>query len=462
MRFIFLLAIIYSFGYLQAQNSLNMSLLYHWKDSTITGSTLYNNAFNEVWGYAANGKEYAIIGSSLGTHFFDVTDPINSQQVAFVQGRDTGANIVHRDYHDYNGYLYAVTDEGDGSLQIMDLSYLPDSVQVVYDSDSKIKLSHNIFIDSATGKLYSCGTAKFEVYDLTADPTNPNLIIKCNFNIPWWNSTIGGGTGYAHDLFVRNDTAYLNAGNGLYVVDFSTTTSPVLLGSYTTYPHQGYNHSGWLSENGQTYCLADETWGKKVKILDVSDVSDIQFIDTVGSNIHENSIPHNLIIKGNYLYVSFYVDGTYIWDISNPSSPALVGFYDTSNEPHLEDYRGNWGVYPFLPSGILLASDMQEGLFVFDVQQAISGVGRVNSDKHFNVFPNPAQDRLNIIGLAHFGESFELTLTDLNGKKVYQDTFNNTFLSKKTIHLPQHLQSGIYILHISNDLIHQAEQIIKK
>ena len=34
---------------------------------------------------------------------------------------------------DYNGYLYAVCDENASSLQIMDLSYLPDSVHLVYD-----------------------------------------------------------------------------------------------------------------------------------------------------------------------------------------------------------------------------------------------------------------------------------------------------------------------------------------
>ncbi len=461
MRSILLALIISISSSAISQDSLNMSLLYHWKDSSITGSSLYNNAFNEIWGYASNGREYAIIGSTLGTHFFDVTDPVNSQQIDLVIGRDTGANIVHRDYHDYNGYLYAVTDEGDGSLQIIDLSYLPDSVHVVYDDDSKIKLSHNIFIDSATGKLYSCGTNRFEVYDLTNNPTDPDRLVWCNFDIPWWNSTIGSN-GYVHDLFVRNDTAYLNAGNGLYIVDFSTPTTPVVLGSFNTYPDQGYNHSGWLSEDGKTYCLADETWGKKVKVLDVNDVSDIQFIDTIGPDIHPNSIPHNLIIKGNYLYVSFYVDGTYIWDISIPSSPRLVGFYDTSTEPHLQDYRGNWGIYPFLPSGILLASDMQEGLFIFDVQEATSSISITENKKLFNVYPNPTKGEVSILGLDHFGESFDVTLTDINGKIVFEGDFENQFLSKKTFLVPQHIESGIYILHISNKTYRQSQQIIKQ
>ena len=57
-----------SFGYL-AQDSLNMKVLYNWKDNSLSATNLYNNAYNEVWGYAKNGREYAIIGTTRGTHF---------------------------------------------------------------------------------------------------------------------------------------------------------------------------------------------------------------------------------------------------------------------------------------------------------------------------------------------------------------------------------------------------------
>ena len=42
--------------------------------------------------------------------------------------------MIHRDYHDHNGYLYAVCDEGQSTLQIIDLSGLPNDLEVVYDS----------------------------------------------------------------------------------------------------------------------------------------------------------------------------------------------------------------------------------------------------------------------------------------------------------------------------------------
>ena len=83
-----------------------------------------------------------------GSHFFKI-DNDQLVEVAFVEGKYVGREAVHRDYHDYNGYLYAVCDENYSSLQIMDLHYLPDSVPVLYDSDSLIIRAHNLFIDTS-------------------------------------------------------------------------------------------------------------------------------------------------------------------------------------------------------------------------------------------------------------------------------------------------------------------------
>ena len=111
------------------------TLLKRWSDSTLVGSFAYNNAYNEIWGIVANGKEYAVIGSTAGTHFIDIE---TANEVAFVAGKAQGANIIHRDYHDFGGYLYAVADEGPSSLQIIDYTTLPNAVTVVHDEDSLI------------------------------------------------------------------------------------------------------------------------------------------------------------------------------------------------------------------------------------------------------------------------------------------------------------------------------------
>ena len=202
---------------IQAQDSLNVKLLFNWNDTSIVKSPYWENRYNEVWGVAINDREYAIMGSTAGTHIFDVTNPANSLQVEFIPGADD--SVVHRDYHDYNGYLYMVSDEGNSTLQIADLNFLPDSAPVVYDSDSLFARTHNIFIDSLNGILY---TTNGDVYSLA----NPEAPLKIG------NSTVDG-----HDLYVRNNTVFWNSPyQGVFIYDYSIDPSnPKLLDSITSY-----------------------------------------------------------------------------------------------------------------------------------------------------------------------------------------------------------------------------------
>ena len=104
---------------------------------------------------------------------------------------------------------------------------------------------------------------------------------------------------------------------------------------------------------------------------------------------------HNLIIKDNYVYVSHYHDGLWIWDISNPSNPVVVGNYDTYLPDDHDSYRGAWGVYPLLPSGNILISDMQSGLFVLSPPESENS-NTVEFNNEISIFPNPFHDELNI------------------------------------------------------------------
>ena len=194
-RILSILAIAFILNNTQAQQTA--TLLYNWQDTTLVGSWAYNNTYNECWGLVVNDREFAIIGSTAGTHFFDVTDPINSSEVAFVPGGYTGGGVIHRDYHDFSGYLYIVCDEGSSStLQIIDITNLPNSVSTIYDSDILFSRAHNIFIDTATAKLYACASNNaMNIYSLI-DPTSPVLLMNYN------------DVGHVHDAYVRNDTAH--------------------------------------------------------------------------------------------------------------------------------------------------------------------------------------------------------------------------------------------------------------
>lgn len=428
-----------------AQNSLNTTLLYNWQDSTLVSSYMWDNVYNEIWGVVVNDREFAIIGSTDGTHIFDVTDPVNSTMVAYVAGAFQGTDVVHRDYHDYEGYLYIVCDEGwdVSTLQIVDISDLPNSVSVVYDSKDLLNTVHNIFIDTTSARLYTTSGKVLSI----EDPENPTLLYST-------------GDLYLHDLYVRNDTVYANTGGALKVYDFSmmseTNQNHEEIGALLSYPNQGYNHSGWLTADGNHYVMADETHGMKMKMVDVSDLTNMTVVSLFNSGVDSMSVPHNQIIHGDYVYTAHYHDGLYVHDISDASNPSLVAFYDTFSPEHHESYMGAWGVYPFLPSGNILVSDMQTGLYVLGVDYSSPPVSLIElDDKAVSVYPNPTTKQLNVqLGE---GEKSMLSVYNMQGQKVIE----TEVLGAKAINL-DFLPAGIYqlLLDVEGEKINR--KIIKQ
>lgn len=457
MRLIFFaLSILISLSSICAQEVVEGNLLAQWNVDSIPGSAAYDNAYNEIWGLAVNGHEYAIIGTTLGTHFIDVTDTEAIFEAFFVEGKDTGPAIIHRDYHDHNGFLYAVCDEGNSSLQIIDVRMLPDSVTVVYDSNELLRTSHNIFIDQDHNRMYSCahngfttGYSALRVFDIS-DPFNPIDILGTG-------SFEAYSVGHVHDAYVKNNIAYLNCGrDGFGIVDFTDINDLKLLGVLEPddYPDSGYNHSGWLAEQEDIYYMADEDHGHDIKAIDVTDYSELETKATFDEGMDiANSIPHNLIVKDDYLYVSYYYNGLQVFDIQNRENPVRVMHYPTSLLSNGNSYEGAWGVYPFLPSGNILVSDMQEGLFV------VEGVSDLVANEEyltqgFSVYPNPVVDVLQI-QLEQEG-NYNYRIKNISGKLVQAGKINALNSSLNI----EHLLSGTYIIEIANDKQNYSQKFV--
>jgi hypothetical protein len=77
-------------------------------------------------------------------------------------------------------------------------------------------------------------------------------------------------------------------------------------------------------------------------------------------------IPHNAHVDGNHLVTSYYTFGCHVLDVEFPELPVLVAYYDTSPQFSGTGYNGAWGAYPYLPSGNILVSDIETGLWVLD------------------------------------------------------------------------------------------------
>lgn len=315
---------------------------------------LHSTICNDIWGYEDElGNEYALVGTEDGVSIVDITDPTAPVEVSWIPGMHS----IWRDIKTYGDVAYVTTEALQG-LMIIDLSPLPAVTELpvtFYDGpDGNEWLSaHNLY--EADGYVYIFGAGRDNggviILDVASDPLNP---IEVGVFDPW----------YAHDGFVQDDTAYFgHIYEGVFsIVDVTDKTSPVLLGTAIT--PTTFSHNIWASEDGNSVFTTDEVSGGYVASFDVTDPADIRYLDKIQSSPGDGIFPHNSHVKGNYLYTSYYTDGLVIHDITHPDNLVEVGKFDTSplGSPTTD---GCWGAYPFHSSGVITASDRQEGLFIF-------------------------------------------------------------------------------------------------
>jgi choice-of-anchor B domain-containing protein len=305
-----------------------------------------------LWGYVdSNGKEYALVGTTDGMHIVDVTNPSVPVHLHHI----VGPQSIWREVRTHQNYAY-VTTEGGGGLQIVDLSGLPNSISVSYYKGNGaiaglLTSIHALHIED--GYIYLYGSKLFNGAAIIAsldNPLTPNYLGHA-------------GNVYCHDGIVRNDTLYgghINAGY-FSVYDVTDKANPVLLQTQNT--PNNFTHNTWLSDDSRTLFTTDEVDNSFLVAYDVSDLDDIVELSRVQSKPGSNSMVHNTYILNDYAVTSWYTDGVVIVDGNRKENLVIVGNYDTSPLSG-GGSNGCWGVYPYLPSGNIIASDMQQGLYV--------------------------------------------------------------------------------------------------
>lgn len=341
------------------RRSDNVTLVSTWTDLSLPING-FGGAYNDVEGLEVGGVEYAIVASTLGTHVVELASNGETVEVSFLPGADGGSFVTHRDYHIDGTLLFAVCDQGASSLQIFDLSELPGTVTTLYDSNEYCINAHNVFVDNDSDLLYLCSNSYTgnNTSVKVLDVSNPSDPVEFTDLSPWVN--------YCHDIYVENDTAWINSGAaGLFVMHIDET--PSVIGTLTDYPFQGGNHSGWWVPEDHVYILADETHGSPLKVIDTSDLSDLQVVSLLSSEVNPESIPHNMMMRDGLVFVSYYHDGLQVFDVSTPEDPKRIAWFDTFIESSHAGYAGAWGVHSALPSGRILISDIKNGLFVLEL-----------------------------------------------------------------------------------------------
>ncbi len=353
-------------------------------NTTLYGQRLYsNNRGSGCWGYSdtvvVNGvpriRELAFFGCFNGTSIVDITTP-TLRELAFIPTQSTNPTSSGngwREIRTSGHYAYITTEASGGGLQIVDLlpdPTNPDSVRLVskFNTGGSNNNQHNLgtsagYAWEADHYIYLCGgqvtvgfgnSGGMAIYDVS-NPTSPVLMSRY-------------ATRYVHDVYVKNDTAYLaNINDGFVdIVDVSNKSNPVRIRTFT-YPApttgDAGTHNVWVTDDSKFIFTTDEVAPSGQNILRVHDARDYNNIivnaatykSPVGS---QSAVVHNAYVRGKHIIMSYYTQGVKIVDISEPLDPVEVGAYNTYGSTTASGYNGCWGVFPFYPSGKIIASDI--------------------------------------------------------------------------------------------------------
>ena len=376
-----LLVLITAFTPLFAQTSYNVSLYGQMNTYGVNPSA---SNYSEVWGWTdtVKNREYAFIGSPLGTSIVDITtQPV--KEVAFLIGPTTNNSYKYHEFRTYKQYLYIGSEGTDinrnAGIQIVDLSTLPDSASLkkVY-----VWIDTTNFTTFTTKKYYRAHTISIEknfLYVNGGDFGGVRIMdIKDPLNPIQVGSYGKGSTPYVHDAIIKNDTLYAASinKNRVDIVDFTTKgdyteNSTAKIVSKTLTLPEGRTHQIWLSDDVNYMYVSTEVVNGILHVYDISNrtnpVEIAKWVSDPSKSIH------NAFVKGNYIYIAYYTEGFRVLDISNPSIPIEVAFYKTYTNPNPPIFAGVWGAYPYYPSGKVVASDMNTGLYVFDVAEKKGG-----------------------------------------------------------------------------------------
>jgi choice-of-anchor B domain-containing protein len=341
----------------------------------------------DCWGYVSpSGREYALIGLSHATGIVEVTNPGDAQIVEIIYGVDNG----WRDIKIFEHYAYVVTENNESGIQVLDLSEIDDGtvtlVNTVFSGGRAD--SHNVAINTESGYLYRSGGGSLgvRIHDLNADPVDPPFVAE-------WSER------YSHDLQAVTmhegpyagrelvftcggyNTGHVETGlDILYVTDKENITQV----SRLLYPNGDYSHQGWLSHDRRYFYLNDEHDEDALGIVTtthVIDVSDLEHpFEATTFSSGSTSIDHNLYTRGTLIFEANYRSGLRVFDATDPLDPQQIAHFDTYPDDDEAAYNGLWSNYPYLPSGTVIGSDKEKGLFVWRLDIDLGVIGDVNGD----------------------------------------------------------------------------------
>lgn len=385
----------------------NISLLAH---VPLTDFPNNPGSASDIWGHIDlnTNQEYALLGLRNGISVIDVSTPEHPVIVDTIAGlSSTWRDIKVYQFFDqtnkrWKAYAYATTEANEG-LMIIDLSNLPAEISLVRRQTTD-RSAHNIYISNvdyglnialpdATPSVHIVGSENFggalrsyslrdpEILEATFTPDSAN---------PSGDYTHDASSVLISDSRAQTECPQADEIGCLLILDFnekelrlwdhSNENQSIELSS-STYPNAEYTHSGWWSEDKQFVIVHDELDEQRHTLnttLNIFDISSLTLPIPVGTwTGPTRAIDHNGYVRGNRYYMSNYERGLTILDISDPATPVEVGYFDTYPVSDNAAFNGAWGVYPFLPSGTILVSDINSGLYILKDETLQSDTGSI-------------------------------------------------------------------------------------
>jgi len=337
---------------------------------------------NDCWGYVSpSGREYAIMGLNNKVAFVEITNPANPVIVEQI----SHSSSTWGDIKVWGHYAYAVTEASNTGIQVLDMADIDNGNVTLVKTITSPGRSHNVVLDTDNGFLYTVGsnqgTGTTMCFDLT-DPANP---IQVGANSMTLN--------YMHDAQVMTWTSGNLAGRQLFfgcsesrgvdIYDMTDKNAPVLV-KRVVYPNMSYCHQAWVSEDRRFLFVDDELDEGDLLVptrslmFNIEDPENAYFMGTFSTGLL--AIDHNQYVVDGFAFQANYRSGLRIFDVSkSPELPFEVGYYDTYPNNNNRGFDGAWSCYPFFPSGTVIISDINRGLFVVDPTEATTRKQVANS-----------------------------------------------------------------------------------
>ncbi|RED50453.1 choice-of-anchor B family protein [Seonamhaeicola aphaedonensis] len=346
-------------------------------------STFNASDGNDCWGWVdpVTNKEYALMGLDNGIAFIDISAP----SAPIYLGKLPTATIssTWRDVKVYNDYAFIVADNVTGEdshgMQLFNLTRLRNITNPPenFAADNRFTgfgRAHNIVINEESGYAYIVGGNRNSTYaggPIFINIQNPlSPIIEGGFSAGGYSHDAQVVTYNGPDADYTGKEIFIGSNeNEVVIADVSDKLNPKII-STITYSNVWYAHQGWFTLDMKYFILGDELdelrigINTKTVVFDFTDLDNPQFyFNYFGPSA---AIDHNGYVKNNAYYFASYRAGLRVLDISNINNASFteIGYFDTYPEDNGTAFDGAWSVYPYLPSGNIIISDINRGLFI--------------------------------------------------------------------------------------------------